>query len=354
MAGDSKTEKATPKKRRDERKKGNIFVSKDMVTVASLIGMFFILKLIFPSIYTTLKGFTLRILDFAATKDDLTMSLGRELTASFVKTFLSVAAPIILASVLISVVATMAQTKMLFSTDSLKPKFNRLNPLEGIKKLFSLKSLVEVIKGCIKISILLAILYHFFMGKTIDFSKTLSMELIPSCLFVLDSSLKMVFQIAIAFVAISVLDYFYQWWEYERQMKMSKHDVKEEFKQMEGDPLIKGKIKENQRRMAMSRMMQAVPEADVVVKNPTHFAVALRYNQEKDSAPMVIAKGQDELALRIIKVAEENAVYVIENKPLARALYATTDLNREIPAEFYGTIAEILVYVYKMKDKKLL
>ena len=141
---------------------------------------------------------------------------------------------------------------------------------------------------------------------------------------------------------------------YERQIKMSKQELKEEYKQMEGDPHIKGKIKEVQRKMAMSRMMQSVSKADVVIKNPTHFAVALKYDLEKDQAPILVAKGKDELALRIIKEAEINDVFVLENKPLARAIYATTDINREIPEEFYGTIAEILVYVYKIKNKNIL
>lgn len=134
-------------------------------------------------------------------------------------------------------------------------------------------------------------------------------------------------------------------------MKMTKEEVKEEYKQLEGDPKVKGKIKETQRKMAMSRMMQAVPNADVVVKNPTHFAVALKYDLNKNSAPIIVAKGQDELALRIIQVAEENGVYVVENRPIARALYASVDVNQEIPADYYGAIAEILVYVYKLKKK---
>ena len=166
--------------------------------------------------------------------------------------------------------------------------------------------------------------------------------------------MKLVMKICLAFIAISVFDYFFQWWEFERQIKMSKQELKEEYKQMEGDPQIKGKIKEVQRRMAMSRMMQSVPQADVVIKNPTHFAVALKYDLQNNEAPVLVAKGQDQLALRIIKEAEAHDVFVLENKPLARAIYATTDINREIPSEFYGTIAEILVYVYKIKNKNLL
>jgi flagellar biosynthetic protein FlhB len=354
LAGDSKTEKATPKKRRDERKKGNIFVSKDVTIVVSLLGMFFILRLLLPRMYSTIKEFLLQIMWYTAEKSELTMDFAADLQKNFIVTLLSVALPILMMAALIAIVVTMAQTKMLFSTDSLKPKFSRLNPLEGIKRLFALKSFVEVIKACIKISILLAIIYRFFVGQISNFARTLSMDLVPATVFILNDCMKLVLRIGIAFIAISVLDYFYQWWEYERQLKMSKQEVKEEYKQMEGDPQIKGKIKENQRRMAMSRMMQAVPSADVIIKNPTHFAVALRYDTEKDAAPVVVAKGQDELALRIIKTAEDNHVHVIENKPLARALYATTELNREIPAEFYGTIAEILVYVYKLNNKKIL
>ncbi len=354
MPGDSKTEKATPKKRRDERKKGNIFVSKDVVIVASLLGMFFVLKLLLPRIYSVLKEFTLQMIAYTAEKPELTLDLAADLQKTFVVTLLSVVLPILLISVVIAVVVTMAQTKMLFSMDSLKPKFSRLNPLEGFKRLFALKSFIEVIKACIKISILIAIIYQYFIGQIASFSRTLSMNLVSSSILVLNDCMKLVMQIGIAFIAISILDYFYQWWEYERQLKMSKQEIKEEYKQMEGDPQIKGKIKENQRRMAMSRMMQAVPSADVIIRNPTHFAVALRYDKSKDSAPVLVAKGQDELALRIVKVAEENHVHVIENQPLARALFATTDLNQEIPAEFYGTIAEILVYVYKLSNKKLI
>ena len=162
----------------------------------------------------------------------------------------------------------------------------------------------------------------------------------------------LVIQIAVAFAALAFFDYLYQWWDYERQLKMSKQEIKEEYKQTEGDPQVKGKIKQIQRQRAQQRMMQQVPGADVVIRNPTHFAVALRYHEEEDNAPKVLAKGMDELALRIVKVAEENGVHVVENVPLARTLYASVDIDREIPPELYGAVAEVLVYVMKL-DKKL-
>ena len=164
----------------------------------------------------------------------------------------------------------------------------------------------------------------------------------------------MVARIVIAFVAIAALDFLYQWWDYERQLKMSKQEIKEEYKQTEGDPQVKGKIKQIQRERAQRRMMQQVPSADVVIRNPTHFAVALRYKPDQDNAPVVLAKGQDELALRIVKTAEEHKVAVIENVPLARSLYAEAELDREIPPELYGPVAEVLVYIFRLnKDKRL-
>ena len=147
------------------------------------------------------------------------------------------------------------------------------------------------------------------------------------------------------------MDFFYQWWDYEKNMMMTKQEVKEEYKQMEGDPQVKGKIKEIQRRRAQQRMMQQVPQADVVIRNPTHFAVALRYKPDLDNAPVVLAKGVDELALRIVKVAEEHQIATVENVPLAHALYDSTDLNREIPPELYGAVAEVLVYVLKLDQE---
>ena len=354
MAADEKTEQATPKKRRDERKKGNIFLSKDVVVVASLLGTFFSLKLLFPGMYEAISTFLIRYMNYASTKTEVTAEFVSDMTREMIITFVRVCVPLLMIAVLLAIVATTAQTKLLFSTDALKPKFSRLSPLQGFKRLFSSKSLVEVLKGIIKISILIWIMYDFFIGQLINFERTLKLDLISSTAFVLDCVMKLVMKVSIAFVAISAFDYFYQWWDYEKQLKMSKQEVKEEYKQTEGNPQIKGKIKELQRRMAMSRMMQSVPTADVVLRNPSHFAVALKYDGEKDAAPIVVAKGQDEVAFRIIKIAEENGVQVVENKPVARALYAMTKVSGMIPEEFYGTVAEILVYVYKLEGKDLM
>ena len=350
MSGE-KTESATAKKRSDERKKGHIFMSKDALTVISLVGMIFAMKLLFPSIHLELRAYIQNILYYCANQTNISEDFLKELTVLTIAMGARIIAPILAASVLLTVVPTLYQTKLLFSWDIVKPKFSKLNPIKGIKNLISLKSLVEVIKGIIKITILLIISYKYIFGKMYDFARTINMDLLNACGFVMNCLVQVVIYIAFAFAAVSLLDFFYQKWEFERGMKMSKQEVKEEYKQMEGDPKIKGKIKEMQRKIAMSRMMQSVPDADVVIKNPTHYAIALRYNHEKDRAPVVVAKGQDELALRIIAIAEANHVHVIENKPLARALYVMTDVEGEIPAEFYGTIADLLVYVYKLNGK---
>ncbi len=177
------------------------------------------------------------------------------------------------------------------------------------------------------------------------------MDITVSAVYMLELTMSLIVRISMVFLAIAGLDFLYQWWEYERKLKMTKQEVKEEYKQTEGNPQIKGRIRNIQTQRARARMMQAVPQADVVIRNPTHFAVALKYDLDHDNAPILLAKGQDELALRIVHVAEENNVAVVENKPLARGLYASTQLNQEIPPEYYGAVAEVLVYVYKMNKK---
>lgn len=350
MADSSKTEKATPKKRRDERKKGHVAVSKDVVMICSLLGTFLMLKMLFPLMYRTMRDFMIKYISLAPMAETLSDHAKRAYL-DMVTAILKGAVPIVVVSMLLAIFGTGLQTKFIFTKKNMVPQFSRLSPLKGIKNMFSLKSLIELLKNIIKITILIIILYQIIMGDLRGVARTIDMDFRDSAVFVLDSVMNMVFKVTIVFLAIAAFDYFYQWWDYERQIKMSKQDLKEEFKQTEGNPEIKGRIRNLQRERARSRMMQAVPTADVIIRNPTHFAVALRYDLEKDSAPMLVAKGQDELALRIVAVGEENGVYVLENKPLARGIFASTQVGAEIPPEYYGMVAEILVYVYRMNNK---
>lgn len=350
MSGE-KTEKATPKRRRDERKKGNVFVSKDVVTVFTLLGSFYILRFTFQSGYTELKAYFLKYFGYIGSFADISQDRASDLAWDGAIVAAKVMLPIMAAVILIAIAATVFQTKPLFLTEPLKPKFDRMNPINGIKRLFSLNSIVGVLKNLLKFSIMFYIMYDFIEGEIMQMPRLMSVDVMNSSVYMFQTVFDMAIKIIVAFAALSVFDFAYQKWEYERKIKMSKQEIKEEYKQLEGDPQIKGKIKQLQRQRAQSRMMQQVPDADVVIKNPTHFAVALRYDATKDNAPILLAKGQDELALRIIKVAEENKVTVVENRPLARAIFATTELNQELPREFYGAVATILAHIYKMNKK---
>ena len=353
MAGDSKTEKATPKKRRDERKKGNVMMSKDVVAVATLLGSLAMLKLMSGMISQEADSLFRTCFNYIAeTTPDAMPDILRPLLFKCILTAAAVAGPFLAVTAILAVSATFAQTKLLVSGESLKPKFNRISPLQGFKRLFSLRSVIEALKGILKITILLYLIYNYFQKVAIGFSRFLDMEISQACSILFDDILTLIVQVVIAFTALAGADYLYQWWDYERQLKMSKQEVKEEYKQTEGDPQVKGKIKEIQRRRAQQRMMQQVPGADVVIRNPTHVAVALRYKPDIDDAPLVVAKGLDELALRIVAVAEENGVAVIENVPLAPGLYADAPLDRMIPMEFYGPVAEVLVYVLKLDQEE--
>lgn len=353
MADAQKTEKATPKKRQDERKKGNIFFSNDAVSVVVLLASLFTLYLTASMAAHQIQYFMQYCLEMASLESVSAFTGGlNEILIQFLVTFAKGIGPLLAVSVISGIAVTFFQTKMLVTAESLKPKFDRLNPIQGIQRLFSLRSIIEALKGLLKILILLYLVYNFLSGVVESYSKYMFTDVASACSHLFGEAFRLVMQIGLAYVVLAGLDIFYQWWDYERQLRMSKEEVKEEYKQMEGDPKVKGKIKEIQRKMAQSRMMQQVPQADVVIRNPTHFAVALRYRPEKDIAPLVLAKGQDELALRIVSKAEECNIAVVENVPLARALYATSEVNQQIPPELYNAVAEVLVYLYRM-DKKL-
>ena len=267
--------------------------------------------------------------------------------------FAVAAMPLLLVCGAVSVIATLAQTRGLFTMKSAAPKFSRLNPIEGIKKMFSMRGVVELLKSLAKIIVLGYIIWLQFRDEFWAFPRLMDMEPLQGMAFTANIVLEIAKSAAIVMVFVAAADYFYQWWDYEKNLRMSKQELKEEYKQTEGDPQVKGKIRERQQAQARQRMMQKVPGADVVIRNPTHFAVALKYDPQRSSAPVVVAKGADSLALRIVAVAQENGVFITENKPLARGLYEAVDLDREIPDRFYQPVAEVLAFVYSLKKKEL-
>ncbi len=349
-----KTEKATPKRKQDERKKGNVFQSNELVVVCSLFAQFFLLKLLASFNVDTLGEWIRSCFNAAGTTTGLTPDTLKDIYVDAVVVFVKAAFPVLLLGGLISIVMTMAQTKMLFSAKSFAFKGERLNPLSGLKKIFSMRSLVELLKSIIKILVMLYILYVVLKDEIIGFTRLMDMSFGGVLSFVGGLIFKVVQTACIVFLFLAVADYLYQWWEYEKNLRMSKQEIKDEYKQLEGDPQIKSRIRSIQQQRAQRRMMQKVPQADVVIRNPTHYAVALKYDQNKNRAPVVVAKGANELALRIVRVAEENDVYVTENKPLARGLFESVDVDREIPERFYKTVAQVLAFVYSLRKKEVL
>jgi len=348
-----KTEKATPKRRRDERKKGNVLLVQDVIAVATLIGSVMMIRLLFPSYVQKLQemfeyvyGFIAQVGQGVAIETFLD-----EIEVQGVVVFAQTAGLMLCVTMVMAVVATFAQTRLLVTSELLKPKFNRISPAQGIKRLFSLRSVIEALKGILKITILLYLIYTSVKDLVQISSNYLYAGLPDTCRNLLSAIFSMMLKVCLAFTALAGFDFLYQWWDHERKMKMSKQEIKEEYKQTEGDPQVKGRIKEIQRKMAQARMMQQVPNADVIIRNPTHYAIALRYKQGEDNAPVVLAMGQDELAMRIVQKAEECEIPCIENVPLAHALYDTAQLNQEIPPDLYGPVAEVLVYVFKLAGK---
>lgn len=353
MAGEEKTEKATPKKRKDSRKKGEVLQSKEVATAVFVVGMFAGLALLGQYILKNLMDFmekSMSNLNNTGDSPEFMIEKGKDIVVACTL----ILGPILLIGIVLSILPVVAQTKGLFSMEALKPKFSKLNPFTGIKRLFSMQAVVGIVKGLIEIAIIGVVVYTQISDRMADFANLSDMDLITATAYVADAAMAIIITIVIMLVFVAAADYVFQWWSYEKKLKMSKQEIKDEYKQMEGDPQIKSKIKRKQQEMAQMRMMQEVPSADVVVRNPTHLAIALKYNQKTPmKAPVVVAKGADALALRIVAVAEENDVFITENKPLAHALYDNVELGQEIPSDMYTAVAEVLAMVYEAKNIKL-
>lgn len=350
-SGGEKTEKASPKKREDERKKGNVFTSKDIVTVISLVISFYAFSFVAGQFIDQLEVLyahqMLRITEFDTLPSEEVGAMLLETLYAFATTLL----PAMLIIALASVVATVAQTRLNFSTEQIKFKMERIDPIKGFKRLFSLRSLVELVKSIIKITLITWLLYTNIRDDVALLSGMIDWELPQAISFIGDEILSLVLSVTIAFGIVAVIDFLYQRWEYEKGIRMSKQEVKDEYKQMEGSPEIKSARRQKQREYAQKRMMQQVQDADVIVRNPTHYAVALKYVIDVDPAPIVLAKGADNIALRIVEEGAKYGIATVENKPLARSLYETADLYDYIPAELFQPVAEVLAWLYAGREK---
>ena len=348
-----KTEQPTGKKLSDARKEGNVPQSKEVTIAVTMAVSVYAFKFLYSLTKSQVMDVLTTQISNVSKIQKLNVSDLQNLYINLGLKYVIASFPIILIVGFAGAVITLAQTKLLVNFKSLKPKFDRMNPIQGIKKLFSLKGLIEVLKSVLKILVLICIIYICIKAELNNLPKLIDSSIEDVAHFTGNVISDIINKVLIAFVAIAVGDYMYQRYSYIKNLRMTKQEVKEEYKNIEGDPQIKGRIKQKQREMANRRMMQDVPTADVVIKNPTHFAVALKYDRDKAGAPHVVAKGQDRIALKIIDIAEKNEVAVVENIPLARALYASVEVGMEIPKEFYNPVAEVLAHIYSREKKDL-
>ncbi len=353
FAGDDKTEKATPKKRQDARKKGQVLQSKEITSAFVLLFVFVGLKVLGGYMTNEITLFTrITLGDFTNVNDVFTINGLSKLSISCAWVLLKVAVPIMAIALVTGLVVEYMQVGVLFTFETIGLKFNRINPLSGLKRIFSLRSVVELVKSVVKVAFTGFIAYSYVKGQADNILNVMNLDAIGIASYIGDTVINLAIRICVVLIFVAAVDYLYQWYEYEKSLKMTKHEIKEEYKQMEGNPEIKSKIRQKQRQISMRRMLQDVPKADVVITNPTHFAIAIKYDANVSKAPMVIAKGQDYMAQRIKETARENKVEIVENKPLARALYETVEIGQEIPQDLYQAVAEVLAFVYSLKQKQ--
>lgn len=350
FASEEKTEEATPRKKMDARKKGQVAKSKELALSFTLLACTLVLVALGEyganELKETMAGFLNNYLNMELNYNNLN-SLAILTVLRVGKIVLPVALPVMC----FGVAANYLQTGFLFTKEPLKPDFKKLNPINGFKRIFSLRTVMELIKDLTIITVVGIVGYKFLKD---NYLKILNLGTLRPWYMItgfLSLAIAIFFKITLIMLFIAVADYVYQKYQYNKELKMTKQEVKEEYKQDEGDPQIKSKIKQKQREMAMQRMMQEVPKATVVVTNPTHIAVALRY-EKGDTAPKIVAKGADYVAIKIKDIAKNNEVPVIENKPLARLIYEKVEIDSEVPQDMYEAVAEILAIVYTLKKKK--
>lgn len=347
-----KTEKPTPKKKSKAASRGQLARSPEINSVIVLLAAFLAIKSFTPYIIGEWTELTARLYKM--------MSQGsfnldyRALQAMFILVTLSTSkmlAPIIGGALVGGLASTYMQVGFRFDMSAVKFNLENINPVAGLKRLFSPQSLAELVKSVLKMMIIGYVVYVEFKKEFLGFSRLTDMNLQASGSYVGQVTLNLVWKVILWLVILAAADYIFQKWRTGKQLMMSKEEVKEEHKQAEGDPQVKAKIRQKQRQLSMARMMQVLPKADVVITNPTHFAVALRYDSQTMNAPVVIAKGQDRIALRIKEVAREHGVVTVENKPLAQSLFYSTEIGDAIPEDLFQAVAEVLAFVYKLKGK---
>ena len=350
--GQEKTEQATERRRQETRKRGQVARSVEVNSVAILLASFIILMIFGKNILTGFGNVMTGFFNLSSSYN-LSLSNTRILFMNMIREYFSIIMPLFILLAIIGIAVNIMQVGILFTGEPLKPKLEKINPLAGFKRLFSKRTLETLVKDILKIVVVGWIGFSTIKGMMNDILNMAGSSAGQIISFTGLSVFKIAMKILIGYVILAILDYAFQRWDYEKSMMMTRQEIKEELKHTEGDPLLRARIRSVQREMARRRMMEAVPEAEVVVTNPTEIAVALSYEPGMP-APVVVAKGRRLIAERIRKIAEEAGVPVIENIILAQALYKAVDIGHTIPAELFTAVAEVLAYVYRLKGKKVI
>lgn len=351
--GTEKTEQPTPKKLSEARKEGQVARSKELTTSAELVALFITLKIFVG--YMANKF----IETFRSSYQNMDLMLEGEFTTVMAEGILRdsiirilfICFPIYLIAVIVSFVVVLVQVRWQPSGKPLSPKFSKLNPISGFKKIFSKDKVFDLAIETVKIILIGYIAYDTLRKEWNTLIILYDISLFQAIALIGDIVIDLGLKISIIFFFVGLGDYIYQKFKFRKDMRMTKQEVKDEFKQTEGDPQVKRKIRSKMMEVSQRRMMQRLPEADVVITNPTHLAAAIKYDRDTSAAPILIAKGADYLAIKIKEVAKENQIEIVENKPLARMLYYNVEVGDEIPSELYQMTAEVLAYVYKLKGR---
>ena len=351
--GGEKTEEATPKKLDDARKEGQVAKSQELGTAVTLIALFGGLK-VFVGVIAA--NFTESFGEYYNSIE--TYSKGGPFTSNYASAFVNGAMgsvllsclPMFAVAVVFAIVINVAQVRWQPTLKPLIPKFSKLNPINGFKRIISMDKLVELLKAVIKIGLIAYLAYSELTESAGLVNSLYDTDLFDAVAMIGKLVIDFGFRVAIIYLVIGLADYIYQKFKFSKDMRMTKQEIKDEFKQTEGDPKIKGQIRQRMREASQRRMMQQLPEADVVITNPTHLACAIKYDKSQAEAPILLAKGADYLAQKIKEEAKKNNIPIVENKPLARMLYHNVELNEEIPEELYQMTAEVLAYVYSLKE----
>lgn len=348
-----KTEEPTAKKLNDARSEGQVARSKELTTAAELAILFVILKFFtgfFGQEFVNSFQKFYQIID-TVSEEPFTLPMVQNILFEAIISIVIISLPVLLSGFIISFIIVLFQVKWKISAKTMKPKFSKINPISGFKRIFSKDKIVELIIDIIKIAIIVYISYTTLSKEWATLFLFYDMKLEQAIILIGNLVIDLGLKISVIFLIIGFGDLIYQKIKFKKDMRMSKQEVKDEFKNSEGDPQIKGKIRSKMREISAQRMMQSIPKADVVITNPTHYAAAIMYDKNSSAAPVLVAKGADFLAQKIKDIAKENKIEIVENKPLARMLYYNVEVGAEIPSELYQMTAEVLAYVYGLKNK---